>query len=395
MTLTKKILSILVFGTLIFEISRFYSFVENYSSWQYADWLINYQGGLVRRGFIGEILYLIHKFFFIDLDILIFVFVSFIYISISFFLIKSIKYIENNYLNILIFLSPGFFIYPVMNSGIIGRKDILFIFIISFLVFFEKKLTNRFLFFYLILSLIIVCLSHSGFVFYSPYLIFLYFLIKDKRNLKIKKNEIFTIPLIILLIVFFIQYFSGSETLINTICLSVKNFVSDQCGKSDQIFHLATDLQYRLSEKKIMGMEYLFNYFTIYLLSIFLVFYFISNKFIKSKFDLNNNIAKNLTPFTIIVLLFIFTLPVYIIGRDWGRYIYISYSCTFFIYIYCLKEKILIFKDKNYMLKKINKFSFFILVIFYSFLWTFPYYDASNFKFTLKKPVKSLFKKIN
>ncbi len=109
MTLTKKILSILVFGTLIFEISRFYSFVENYSSWQYADWLINYQGGLVRRGFIGEILYLIHKFFFIDLDILIFVFVSFIYISISFFLIKSIKYIESNYINILIFLSPGIF----------------------------------------------------------------------------------------------------------------------------------------------------------------------------------------------------------------------------------------------------------------------------------------------
>ena len=40
----------------IFQISKFYTFYEDYSDWQYADWLINYQGGFVRRGLIGEIL---------------------------------------------------------------------------------------------------------------------------------------------------------------------------------------------------------------------------------------------------------------------------------------------------------------------------------------------------
>ena len=396
MTLTKKILSILIFVTLIFEISKFYSYVEDYSSWQYSDWLINYEGGLVRRAFIGEILYLIHKFLFIDLDILIFIFVSFIYISLSFFLLKSIKYIENNYTNILIFLSPGFFIYPVMNSGIIGRKDILFIFTISFFVFFEKKINNKFILLTLILSLLFLCLSHSGFVFYSPYLILLYILIKYKRNLKIKKIEIISILSTILLIILFIQNFSGSETIINKICLSVKNFVYDQCGKSDQIFHLATNLDYRLSEKIGMGKDYLINYFVIFTLSTFVVFFFISIKFIKSQFDLNFYIAKNIKPFSIIVLLFILTLPVYIIGRDWGRYIYISYSSTFFIYIYCLKENILIFKKYNILLKKkLNRISFLIFVLFYSFLWTFPFYDASSFKITLKKPIKSLLRKIN
>ena len=394
MTLTKKILSILIFVTLIFEISKFYSYVEDYSSWQYSDWLINYEGGLVRRAFIGEILYLIHKFLFIDLDILIFIFVSFIYISLSFFLLKSIKYIENNYTNILIFLSPGFFIYPVMNSGIIGRKDILFIFTISFFVFFEKKINNKFILLTLILSLLFLCLSHSGFVFYSPYLILLYILIKYKRNLKIKKIEIISILSTILLIILFIQNFSGSETIINKICLSVKNFVYDQCGKSDQIFHLATNLDYRLSEKIGMGKDYLINYFVIFTLSTFVVFFFISIKFIKSQFDLNFYIAKNIKPFSIIVLLFILTLPVYIIGRDWGRYIYISYSSTFFIYIYCLKENILIFKKYNILLKKkLNRISFLIFVLFYSFLWTFPFYDASSFKITLKKPIKSLLRK--
>ena len=34
----------------IFQISKFYTFYEEYSDWQYADWLINYQGGFIRRG---------------------------------------------------------------------------------------------------------------------------------------------------------------------------------------------------------------------------------------------------------------------------------------------------------------------------------------------------------
>ena len=140
MSSTKKVLFFLILATLVFEISKFYSFAENYSDWQYSDWLINYEGGFVRRGFIGEILYFFHKSLFIDLDKLIFSFVILIYIFISFFLFKSIEYIENNYENILIFLSPGFFIYPIMNSEVIGRKEILFIFFIAFFVFFEKKI---------------------------------------------------------------------------------------------------------------------------------------------------------------------------------------------------------------------------------------------------------------
>ena len=38
-------------------------------------------------------------------------------------------------------------------------------------------------------------------------------------------------------------------------------------------------------------------------------------------------------PLSILVLLFIFTSPVYYLGSDWGRYIFISYSGSFFLYI--------------------------------------------------------------
>ena len=87
--------------------------------------------------------------------------------------------------------------------------------------------------------------------------------------------------------------------------------------------------------------------------------------------------------------LFLFTLPTYVFGLDWGRYIFISYSCSFFILIYCVKENLI---SNNFDLK-LRKSTFITVIIFYSFLWTFPFYNAENFKFTLKKPVLSLIKK--
>ena len=395
MSSTKKVLFFLILATLVFEISKFYSFAENYSDWQYSDWLINYEGGFVRRGFIGEILYFFHKSLFIDLDKLIFSFVILIYIFISFFLFKSIEYIENNYENILIFLSPGFFIYPIMNSEVIGRKEILFIFFIAFFVFFEKKINNKYLFSSLIISIIILCLSHSGFIFYSPYLIFLYILIKHNRSLKIKKLEIFSILLTILFLVIFIQYFSGSEIIIEQICLSVKEFASENCGKIGQIAWLDSNLDHRIFFHLHVFKEIFPNNLFIYFLSIILVFFFLSIRLKNSKF--NNMIlnSKFITPFFIFILLFIFTFPVYILGRDWGRYIYISYSSTFFIYIFCLKEKILTFKKYNFLwIRRLNKISLVMFIILFCFSWTFPFYDAKSFKITLKKPIHSLLKKI-
>ena len=395
MKTTGKILYILIFTFLIVEIVNFYSFVENYSEWQYRDWLINYEGGLVRRGFIGHLLYSFHKFFLVDLDKLIFGFVSLIYIFISFYLIKSVRYIENSYENLLIFLSPGFFIYPIMNSGIVGRKDILIIFFVAFFVFCEKKISNKFILPSFILSIIILCLSHSGFVFYTPYLFFLYILIKYKRNFEVKKFEIISIISTIICAVFFIQYFSGSEIIVEKICLSVKEFVSEGCGKFDQIYHIQSSLEYRLVEKINFGKIYLIKYFFVYTLSAFIVFFFLSTTFFNSKFNIEIFNLKNINPFLILLLLFTLTLPVYVIGRDWGRYIYISYSSSFFIYIYCLKEKILVIKEYNLLLiKNLSKISFIVLLFFYSFFLTFPFYDPSSFKITLKKPVKSLIKKI-
>jgi len=393
---TRTPLLILILIVFIFQIIKFYSYYIEQSSWQYADWLINYQGGFVRRGLIGEIFFIFYKILFINLDILIFTFVIFLYAVFSYFLVKSIKYIENSKINILIFLSPGLFIYPIMNSEIIGRKDILLLAIISSFVYLDKKINQKFHFPILIFAIVLLSLSHSGFLFYSPYLIFLFILIKYQAGLKLNLSEIVITTISLILLALFINSLNGTELQIKKICESIKEFVGSNCETSGQIYHLSSGVEYRFAEKFKMGEGYIRDYLIIYIISLIFTYLFISTKFINSKFNKNILNLKKANPFAIIFILFIMTIPVYIFGRDWGRYIYISYSCTFFIYIYCLKNNIIFFKNiAIFDYFKNRKILFIIFIFFYSFFWTFPFYDANDFKLTLKKPLISILEKIN
>ena len=131
--------------------------------------------GFIRRGLIGEILLQIHYFLSINLDILVFCFVVFLYSILLILLIKSVKYLETSKFDTLIFLSPGFFLYPIMNSEVIGRKEILLFVILGSFVFFEKYLKDKYLLLITLISILVISLTHTGLLFYSQYLVFLYF----------------------------------------------------------------------------------------------------------------------------------------------------------------------------------------------------------------------------
>ena len=383
MTKNSKILYLIILSVFIFQIIKFYSFYSEYSSWQYVEWLINYQGGFVRRGLPGEFLYQIHQFLGIQLDLLILVTVCTIYFYISFFLYKSVKYIQSSYINILIFLSPGFFLYPMMNSEIIGRKDILFILIMGFFVFFEKNLKNNIIVFAISFGIFILCLSHSAFLFYTPYLIFLFFLIKLKRKSAVKFYELFSLLLSIIIIFFLIFFNQGDSNIVSNICESVKNFVSPNCETAGQLYWLRNDVKSHISVQTVK-----LDHFIIYTISLIAVYFFIGLKFYKSKFKVTKFNLDKFNPILILIFLFVITSPVYYLGSDWGRYIFISYSGSFFLYIYCIKENLI---SSDYDLK-INKFLFSVLIIFYSFFWTFPFYHAEKIKITMKKPLLQILK---
>ena len=382
MSINSKFLYLVILSCLFFQISKFHSFYSEYSAWQYVDWVINYQGGFVRRGLIGEILFQLHRFTNIDLDLLIFLFVSLIYLSVFYFLIKTVHYVQNSQLNILIFLSPGFFIYPIMNSEIIGRKDILFLVVMAFFVFFEGKLNNKNLFILIILSIFFLCLSHSIFLFYTPYILFLYFLIRSTRGASVNIGEIIVLLISIISIFILIFFNQGNEFIVSRICESVRNFTSNDCEMSGQMYWLGNDAKSHILAQTIKPIHFVY-----YLSSLILVYFFILIKFYNTKLKVKFLKINKSNPVFILLILFLLTLPVYYLGSDWGRYISISFTGAFFLFLYCLKHELFL---KNYELK-INKTFFLLLIVFYSFSWTFPFYHADQIKLTLKKPILSIF----
>ena len=384
---SKNILFILIFTVSISQLVKFYSFYIEYSEWQYSDWLINYQGGFIRRGLVGEILFKIYRIFNIDLDILVLITVFSLILFISFLLVKTINHINNN-LDILIFLSPGFFLYPLMNSEVVGRKDILMISAIGFFCFFGNRIKKNFFLITLIFFLILTSLSHTGFLFYSPYLIFIYYLIMKKKKIHISffKKIILSITLIFMFSL--ILFNQGNQLQVEEICNSIKMYILENCSNQGQMVWLSGNLDNYLFQKINIGYNF-YKTSLIYIFSFLAVFFFLGLKIYNSKISSQNkDIFFGRNPLFIFLLLFLFTGPVYIIGLDWGRYIYISYSCCFFITIFCFKEKLLI---SNYDLK-LKKNLFILLVIVYSFTWTFPFYNANNLKLVLKKPINNLLK---
>ena len=378
MTKTSKIIYFLILSTLVFQIIKFYSFYLEYSAWQYVDWLINYQGGFVRRGLIGEILYTFYNLLGFRLDLVVLIFVWLIFFSIFFILVKSVKYIQKSYLHILIFLSPGFFLYPIMNSEVVGRKDILFCFILGCFVFIEKKINEKILFLFVILAIFFLSLSHSIFLFYTPYLFFLFFLIKSNRGTKIRAHEILSFLICIFIVFLLIFLNQGNEIIVKEICNSVKGYVSTKCLYEGQMWWLALDASSHIALQKVK-----INHLIVYSISLIAVFFFIGIKFYNSNFKIKNYYIEKINPLLILVLLFLFTAPAYYLGSDWGRYISISYTGSFFIFLYCIKQGILY---SNFEIH-IKKITFIIIIFFYSFFWTFPFYHAEKIKFTLEKPI--------
>ena len=76
-----------------------------------GDWLVNYQGGFVRRGFLGELFYQISKIFDVSILNILFAFNSIIIVILFFFTYSIIKNSLKNYIFIIYCFLPSTFLF--------------------------------------------------------------------------------------------------------------------------------------------------------------------------------------------------------------------------------------------------------------------------------------------
>jgi len=152
-------------------------------SWQITEWMINYQGGFVRRGFWGEILFNLYERFGINpyymmlgLSLLCFILLTWFFAS---------KFIKNGFP--LVVLSLVFFLGgPVINYFLV-RKDLLLILLFIASLYFALRESRFWVLLPMNIFLIIGLLTHEAIGFFGIPVVFLVLFSKQLR-LKQRNN---------------------------------------------------------------------------------------------------------------------------------------------------------------------------------------------------------------
>tara|TARA_B110000977_G_C11055413_1_gene483883 strand:- start:102 stop:1382 length:1281 start_codon:yes stop_codon:yes gene_type:complete len=337
-----------------------------------SDWLINYSGGFVRRGLVGQIVLEFAYFFSIKLRdaIVIFQIISFVtYYLLVFFLLR--KTITNRLLILSVF-SPIFILFPIAEIEAFGRKEI-FILLIVILYFFSniRDIKTQLIFKFFIFPISIL-IWEPAIIFY-PYLL-LIDLVVFKIN-KLNKNLIWLF--LSYLVVFFVTIFVYLNSISSENFDLMRNTLINDFGENCYMSCLFVGNQSQNSLMELTNANavivkplHIIRYTLIILIGFYPLFNLLQISKLNNKelFFLSN--YKNLLfPF---IVVFSPALILYVLMYDWGRIVHISYSFMLLSYIFLLKNNLIkIDQDKlsqNIFINLSNKM-FFILFIIFCLCW--------------------------
>lgn len=376
---------ILIFSFIIIAVN-FYDWTLKKSYYEYSDWLINYQGGFTRRGLFGEIVYLIHKVTSIRLDFILYFFVITMYFLFFLFLQKILSRTNLNFLNTLIIFSPLSFIYLASSKTLAGRKEILLFCLISIFFYNLKKIKFENVKYWIITILIISSLTHLGFIFYTPFLILFFIFLYPEKKIKDFLYQIIPIlgsGMLVISLIFYSIFFSKPELI--EICESIKVFVKN-CPEQTYIGFLENSLlEVSQVNLNFWSNNYIIKYPIYFILSFAPIIYAFNN--LK-----DNKIFKKKNLLMFLLVSFIFTVPVFFLGADYGRYMNWQYIFFLFIYLHIINFKILKINEKNHFFNlKVSKIFLFLIIFLYGFVWSVPHCCDKNYSFLYDKLLNNLF----
>ena len=375
-------IAILVYLILIFlsTINCAYSAYIQRNNWIIGDWLINYQAGFIRRGFIGELIYQIAHFSSINPGLIV-IFIQILFYGLfflfSFLLLNKQKSL---FPYLLLIFSPFLFTFQI--NGIAGgyRKEIIFFAILSFIIWYAIKggKSNFEKYFYFVLLFFpLVILTHEMLALFLPYLLVVYFSVFNITIIRVIKLSLLVgLSIVTSIIIFENKQLPEERTKIIYQSLINENYEFkhglDDRGAIYQLSEKSSYWRHRV-KKAIKHNSYLYKYNFVLILSL-VAFLPVLNKLyplLLNKFSL-----------FIFFVPILCTLPLFMFVLDWGRLIYI-HLVSFFLLSFLNENSdfSLLNYLKNILNTKFNKVSFNSLkiiiiipiILFYSSTWKIPH----------------------
>ena len=344
-----------------------------------SEWLINYQGGLTRRGLIGEICFHVAKFFKSDLRFTIFIFQVFSYFSFLYLTYKFFKDLDINIVALFSIFSPIFLLFPVAEIEVLARKEVfLYIYFLVFLFISDpSSRLHKYVNSYIFLITPVVCLIYEEVILFFPFLVSC-LVIQRKTKTFInffKICSLFTPSILIVLYFFFFPLTLENHELMKQSLLI--NF-NERCYMScallvvNDINKFGTIIDSMYSHRTFLEIfSYIVRYLLIILFGFLPLFLLCGN----SKLNDQNIFSNFKLDNTLFLLLFLFIpiLPLFVFAYDWGRWVgmMITFSTFFYFFLYRYKyintdfnniyNRLIFFKNKKKLL-------IFIFIIF-AFGW--------------------------
>lgn len=295
--------------------------------WLTGDWLINYQGGFVRRGLAGQIFFWLAQLTGANQVLLIIGFQILMYFLL---LANTYRLAIHSYLSALttaIIFSPAFVVFPALDPQGGFRKEIIFLALFAWLcshIVFANKIQGK-LPLLLGVAAFLLIPSHEMLAIYLPYLICPLILYEKGLGPMTKRTILALLPALLLAILLTIFSKPSADT-ITMICDSLANAPRDcyspevQGAISFLKQNFVTANKFVLSSLKSEAIIIYIITGTLGLMPLGLAFFDKQHALLEQK--------RTRIELAACILLAVFaSLPLLLIAADYGRIIHIHVSC--------------------------------------------------------------------
>lgn len=310
-------------------VGSFSGYLEH-NSWKIGDWLINYQGGIVRRGLLGELFFHLACFTHINPGLYVVIFQIFFYFV--FFLFAYLLIRKQCFLIPYAFLifSPFIFTFQIIDLQGGYRKEIIYFALLAFIAWSESTMKKRSfekLFYMILLFYPLIILSHEMLLIFLPYLL-VFYVLRTSLN---TKNIVFLGLLLVPSIISFLVsvYYSGTEAHVSKIFNSIANENYTLTGGA--IYSLSGNIHTGFASvlNRLNNQHYI-GYIFITLIA--------CTYYIPLLGKLNIIVKKSKLSFALMLSSIFGSIGLFLVAVDWGRFIYIHFVSIFFILLIPLEE---------------------------------------------------------
>ena len=349
------------------------------SRYVFSDWIINYEGGYIRRGLLGEISINLSKLLSLNIKYIFLLIHLSIYLLFHLVFYKFFSSFKKNYAFYLLCFSPLVFLYPISTFEAFARKEIFYITFFLLNCYLAIKINNRYvIFFSTNLFVFLSYFIHESSLFFFIFFYFSYFIFLKKNNYKIKLNELGFILIVHLILLYLLSIPVTDEKMSKMLFLINQNYfeITEFSGAIAWLQESASSALWLLQHNDIYSKYIIQNILYLHFLLIFFYLLYTNNFFKSGKYF-----------FILTILSFFGPLLLFIVWMDWGRLVYIIYNFCLILTFYCLHDdkKVFVKIDKLPIINNLNYKFKLLITISYISLWTpklFFFQDVTYFPLT-------------